>query len=296
MAAPDAPPTAATRVVVLGSINMDLVAVTTRLPQPGETVLGQSLHTGPGGKGGNQAVAAARAGAAVSFLGAVGDDTFALQLRQHLVDAEVDARLLRETRGPSGVALITVDAHGENSIVVVGGANATMTELDAGELDAIAAADLLLCQLELPLPTVVAACRHAHEHAVTVILNPSPAQPLPAELLDCVDVLVVNETEADQLGDAVLGRVPHLVTTFGGRGASHHGPDGAHMHADPPAVEVLDTTGAGDAFTGELASSWRLGPAVAVRRAVAAGALATTRHGADAAPTRAEVDAALEAT
>ncbi|MFC4603193.1 ribokinase [Rhodococcus kronopolitis] len=286
--------TRAARIAVLGSINMDLAAATDRLPRPGETVLGHSLHTGPGGKGANQAVAAARAGATVTFLGAVGDDVFALQLRQHLVDAEVDARLLRETSGPSGVALITVAADGENSIVATPGANATMTELDAGELDAVAAADLLLCQLELPLSTVLAGARHAHDNAVTVVLNPSPARPLPDPLLDCVDVLVVNETEAGQLGAATLRRVPHLVTTVGARGASYRGPDGAAVQESPPTVRVLDSTGAGDALTGELAASWHRGPEVALRRAVTAGALATTRRGADTAPTRAQVDAALD--
>ncbi|MGW0174778.1 ribokinase [Rhodococcus sp. NPDC003322] len=278
-------------VTVLGSVNMDLVATTPRMPRPGETVLGNGFHTGSGGKGANQAVAAARAGADVTFLGAVGDDTFAAPLRAGLADAGVDVTLLRVAPGPSGVAAITVDATGENSIVVVPGANATVTTLTEADLAAVARADVLLCQLELPVPTVTAAAAHARAAGSTVFLNPSPAGPLPDALVAAVDVLVVNETEAAQLGEATLDRVPHLITTLGGRGARWRGPDGASAHAEAHAVAVVDTTGAGDAFTGTLAASWHLGPTAALQRATAAGALATTRPGAAASsPTAAEVD------
>lgn len=286
--------TRAPRVVVLGSVNIDLVTATERLPGPGETVLGTGFTTSPGGKGSNQAIAAARAGASVAFLGAVGDDGFAGQLRGALTDAGVDAGLLRTVTGPSGIAAITVDAAGENSIVVVPGANAAVEDLTAAELDRIAGADVLVCQLELPLPTVTAGAAHARRYGTTVFLNPSPVQPLPRELLDAVEVLVVNETEAAGLGPETLARVPHLVTTLGGRGARWRGPDGTRVHLPAPAVTVVDTTGAGDAFTGTLAARWHLGPETALRHAVAAGALATTRRGAAASsPTAAETDALL---
>ncbi|MFD4470137.1 ribokinase [Rhodococcus sp. NPDC058505] len=279
------------RVTVLGSVNIDLVTTTPTRPAGGETVLGTGFTTGPGGKGGNQAIAAARAGARVAFLGAVGTDAFAPQLRDALEAGGVDVTLLREASGPSGVAAITVDAGGENSIVVVPGANAAMEALTDEELDRIAGSDVLLCQLEIPLPTVTAGAANAHAAGVTVFLNPSPAQQLPDALLDNVDVLIVNETEAVQLGDAALARVPHLITTLGGHGARWRGPDGAAVPAAAPAVAVADTTGAGDAFAGTLAACWHLGPATALRRAVAAGALATTRPGAAASsPTAAEVD------
>ena len=281
-------------VVVVGSINMDLVASTPRLPAPGETILGTSFTTTPGGKGANQAIAAAKAGADVVFVGAVGDDTFALDLRQALVDAEVDAERLREVSGPSGVAAITVDGQGQNSIIVVPGANARVTVLTDGELRAVADADVLLCQLEIPVDTVTSAARHASRSGTTMMLNPSPAQPLPPELLDSIDVLIVNETEEGQLGEDTLAAVPHVVTTLGAAGARYRGPDGDRLTVDSPIVDAVDTTGAGDAFTGALASAWNRGPHEALTFACAAGALAATRPGASAAsPTRSEIDALL---
>lgn len=284
------------RVVVVGSINMDLVTSTPRLPAPGETILGTSFSTTPGGKGSNQAIAAAKAGAEVAFVGAVGDDTFALDLRQALVDAEVDAERLREVSGPSGIAAITVDGDGQNSIIVVPGANARVTALTADELDAVANADVLLCQLEIPIETVTAAARHATRSGTTVILNPSPAQTLPPELLESVDVLIVNETEERQLGEDTLAAVAHVVTTLGAAGARYRGPDAERLAADSPTVDAVDTTGAGDAFAGALASAWSHGPREALTFACAAGALAATRPGASAAsPTRSEIDALLAA-
>ncbi|MFD4180795.1 ribokinase [Rhodococcus sp. NPDC058514] len=283
----------APRITVLGSINMDLVTTTPRLPAPGETILGHTFSTGPGGKGSNQAIAAARAGAAVRFLGAVGDDAFSAELRAALVGAGVDTALLREAPGPSGVALISVDDSGENSIIVVGGANSSVAGLTDDELAAIAGADVLLAQLELPLTVVTAGARHARANGTTVILNPSPVRPLPDGLLECVDVLIVNQTEATQLGTATLDRAAHVVTTLGARGATARGHGGVVLRAEPPVVEVVDTTGAGDAFAGTLAASWHLGMGVALARACAAGALATTRHGAGSSPTSAEVDAVL---
>ncbi|MEU2003528.1 ribokinase [Rhodococcus sp. NPDC019627] len=284
----------APRIAVVGSVNMDLLTATERLPAPGETILGSAFAATPGGKGANQAIAAARAGGRVTFIGAVGSDTFALELRQTLVEAEVDTTHLREVDGPSGIATITVDAAGQNSIVVVPGANSTLTDLEPADLEAIAAADVLLCQLEIPVATVLAAAAHAAEHDTVVMLNPSPAQPLPRELVALVDVLVVNETEAAQLGPDVISAVPHLVTTLGGSGAEYTNPGGAAVHADAPSVEVVDTTGAGDAFAGALAVSWMRGPEAALPFATAAGALATTRRGAStSSPTRTAIETAL---
>ncbi|GAA4475759.1 ribokinase [Rhodococcus olei] len=285
--------TGAPRVTVLGSVNMDLVTTTAHLPAPGETVLGTGFRTGSGGKGANQAVAAARAGAQVVFLGAVGDDAFAPALRRGLVEAGVDVALLRTVPGPSGVAAITVDRAGENSIVVVGGANRTVDALTDAERAAVVDADVLLCQLELPVTVVAEAIAVAHRSGTVTVLNAAPAQPLPDTLLTEVDVLVVNETEAAQLGEHALTRAGNVVTTLGRRGARRRGPDGTALHVPAPAVTVVDTTGAGDAFTGTLAACWHRGPEIAVRRAVAAGSLATTRPGAATAPTASEVDTLL---
>lgn len=279
-------------VVVLGSLNMDLIVRAPRLPSPGETVAGSNFSTSPGGKGANQAVAAARAGGRVRMIGAVGDDGFGPALIGALDAAGVDTGRVRRVPGPSGIALITVDDAAENTIVVVGGANTVLTDLDAADRAAIAAADLLLLQLETPLSTVTAAARIAAAAGVPVLLNPSPVRPLPAELLAAVHILVVNEDEAAALGDVRPGG-GHLITTLGAAGARYRGPAG-EAAASPPPVRAVDTTGAGDAFTGALAVAWSRGddPASALRRACAAGALATIRPGA-AAPAAADVDRLL---
>ncbi|WP_280242928.1 ribokinase [Nocardia abscessus] len=282
-------------IVVLGSINMDLVTTTGRRPAPGETVLGTGFAMVPGGKGANQAVAAQRAGGEVRFLGAIGTDVFAAELRRTLADAAVSTDRLRTVAGPSGVATIVVDGDGENSIIVVGGANARMTGLTENDLAAIAAADILLCQLEIPVDTVAAAAHHARANDTTVVLNPSPARHLPAELWADVDVAVVNSGEAERLG-ADLDPVAHLVVTRGAAGADYRGPAGARLSRPSPQVDVVDTTGAGDAFTGALAAAWHRGPEWALTWACAAGALATTRLGASSSiPTREEITAALAA-
>ncbi|WP_405161762.1 ribokinase [Nocardia sp. NBC_01499] len=280
-------------IVVLGSINMDLVTTTDRRPMPGETVLGTGFAMVPGGKGSNQAIAARRAGGAVQFLGAVGDDVFAAELRRVLTDSRVGVERLRNVDGASGVAAIVVDGGGENSIIVVGGANARMTELSAADLEVIAAADILLCQLEIPIDTVLAGARHARANGTTVLLNPSPAQDLPPELWANVDVAVVNSGEAEQLGTA-LDPVTHVVVTRGADGADYRGPDGKELSQPSPKVDVIDTTGAGDTFTGALAAAWHRGPEYALTWAGAAGALATTKLGASTSiPTEAEITAAL---
>lgn len=280
------------RIVVLGSANMDLVTRTQRLPRPGETLLGTSFTAAPGGKGLNKAIAAARAGGDVDFVGAVGDDTFALELREALVLDDVGTTLLREVPGPSGVAAISVDDAGENSIVVVGGANSTVTTLTEQELAAIARADVLLLDFEVPLPTVIAAAAHAHAHRTTVVLNPSPVQQLSQELRGTVDVLVVNSAEGSELA-AALDEIPHVVTTLGADGARYRDPDGDEHTVPTLPVDVVDTTGAGDTFTAVLAVEWGSDPIEAVRRACVAGALASTKPGAGtSAPHRAEIDRA----
>ncbi|MEV6771648.1 ribokinase [Nocardia sp. NPDC051030] len=281
------------RIVVVGSINMDLVTTVGRRPEPGETVSGDGFALVPGGKGSNQAIAARRAGADVEFVGAVGDDVFADALRGVLSDAAVGVSRLRHVDGPSGIATIVVDGGGENTIIVVGGANSRMTELDAADLNAIAAADVLMCQLEIPLPTVLAAARHARANGTTVLLNPSPVRELPADLWAEIDVAVVNEGEAAQFG-AALDPVPHVITTLGGAGAIYRDRDGHTLFHPGVAVTVVDTTGAGDSFTGALAAHWHEGPKIALAWACTAGALATTKLGASASiPMREEIEAAL---
>ena len=281
------------RVVVVGSSNMDLVATVTRLPEPGQTVLGTGFATTPGGKGANQAVAAARAGARVSFVGAVGDDAFGESLRAVLSHDGIDTAGLREVVGPSGVAVITVDSAGENTIVVASNANAAVTDLTDADRAAIAAADLLMCQLELPLSVVVQAASWARAHDTVVLLNCSPVTSLPDDLVAATDVLVLNAGEAAAVGTAVTDRVAHLVTTRGAEGARYRGPTGS-LRVPALEVDVVDTTGAGDAFAGALAAFWPEGPQRALRAACAAGALAATRPGTSAAmPNRAEIDALL---
>ncbi|WP_446226256.1 ribokinase [Nocardia sp. IBHARD005] len=280
-------------VVVLGSVNMDLVTTAARRPAPGETVLGSDFATVPGGKGANQAIAAARSGARVRFLGAIGDDTFGAELTATLLDAGVDTTLLRRVDGPSGIASIVVDGTGENSIIVVAGANGQLTELTAAELAAIAAADILLCQLEIPIDTVLTAARHARASGTVVALNPSPVQSLPTELWTAVDLAIVNSLESEQYS-VELTQVAHVVRTLGGAGAVYRGEEETELTVAGLPVEVVDTTGAGDAFTGALVATWNQGASTALNWANTAGALATTRLGASSSiPSSAQIAAAL---
>ena len=285
-------------VTVVGSLNMDLVARTPRIPQPGETIIGGDFHTVPGGKGANQAVAAARLGAQVSMVGRVGRDAFANPLLENLAAAGVDHTFVTQDPGAAtGVALIVVDDAGQNSIVVASGANMRLSpaDVDAAEA-AIAAADALLLQLESPLETVTRAAEVARTHRVTVILNPAPARPLPAALLSLVDVLIPNESETSLLtgmpvGDQVEAEtaaaalresgVGTVILTLGDRGAllAREGETERFPAFD---VTPVDTTAAGDAFVGGFAVALAEGQSLAeaVRWGNAAGALATTKLGA----------------
>ena len=280
-----------TRVCVVGSVNMDIGFDVDTLPHPGETVLATAARSTPGGKGANQAVAAARAGAQVQFVGAVGDDSAATALREHLISNGVNTDGLIISPGPSGSAVVVVDSAGENLIVVAPGANGRLT-LDSDALRGLVAdCDVLLLQLEIPVATATAAAREAHSAGATVIVNASPSGGDPDELPELAkltDVVVVNETEAAQW----VWPVPHRVITRGARGASYAG-GGEEFLVAAPAVAVVDTSGAGDVFAGVLAAGWADGHDHALRRACAAGALATLVPGAgDCAPYAEAIDKA----
>lgn len=291
------------RVLVVGSLNMDLVVNAPRLPQAGETILGGNFSTFPGGKGANQAVAAARIGAAVTMVGSVGRDAFGTQLLQTLARDGIDTSSISALEGqPTGIALITVDALGRNTIVVASGANACLTPQHLQQAQsAFAAADVLILQLETPLPTVRAALEAAHRHGCLVVLNPAPACTLDPELLRGVDYLIPNEGEALQvagsssLEDAIqklsfLG-VKNLIITLGAQGALLVTPGGRATFPAFP-VNAVDTVAAGDAFVGTFSASLAAGisPQDAIRWANAAAAISVTRHGAQPSlPTRDEV-------
>jgi ribokinase len=277
-------------IAVVGSVNADLTFTVDGLPRPGETVLASALASWPGGKGANQAVAAARAGAHVQFVGAVGTDPAADTLLHHLTENDVGTDAVVTVPGPSGTAAIMVDANAENMIVVAPGANAHIA-LDSAATRVIARADVVLLQLEISVATAVAAARAARAAGATVIVNASPpnASPAMTELAELTDVVVVNETEAAEWH----WPVPHLVITRGGRGASYVA-NGRSVEVAAPAVEPVDTTGAGDVFAGVLAASWPSDRDRALRRACAAGALATLVPGAgDCAPVEEAIEDAL---
>jgi ribokinase len=306
------------RVVVVGSVNIDLVVTAPVLPRPGETVLGHDFTQVPGGKGANQAIAAARAGGGTLLVGAIGSDAFGVTLRARLQASTVDTSLLRVRYGASGVALIVVDGEGENAIVVAPGANAALVDLTDAELAAIAGADVLLCQLEVPVETVLAAARAGRDAGTRVVLNATPFRPLPAELLGAVDLLVVSRIEATMMtglpavdvdtGEAVdasilldplLESVSRVVVTDGADGAWYGERSGTRVHVPAPVVEAVDTTGAGDAFIGALAVAWGEGRDLvdAVRWASASGAAAVRRLGASSGlPQRAVIEELYVAT
>ncbi|BBY30776.1 ribokinase [Mycolicibacterium sediminis] len=276
---------------VVGSVNLDQSLRVRALPLPGETVLASSASWAPGGKGGNQSVAAARAGAAVDVVAAVGDDDAAARLRKHLTANGVGLDGVVTVPGPSGTAVIVVDDEAENSIVVAPGANAHLHLASARVEAIISAADVVLLQLEIPMDTVLAAARLGAASGAVVVLNASPsAAPEHLEALAAtVDVVVVNEAESRDWH----WPVDHLVITRGAEGVTHRGADG-ELTVAAPEVEAVDTTGAGDVFAGVLAADWHRGVEVALRRACAAGALATLVAGAgDCAPTREAIDDVL---
>ncbi len=288
----------ASKICVVGSINMDLVVQTPLLPAAGQTVLGGPFQTFPGGKGANQAVAADRAGARVSMVGCLGDDAYSDTLRAGLEREGIDTSgVLRRGGIASGVALIAVAPDGQNTIIVAGGSNATLTEEDIDRAASlIEDADALLLQLEVPLAAVARAATIARAAGTRVILNPAPAQPLPAELLANSDFVVPNETEAAMLTEIMptdwdsAERAAERLVERGARGAVITlGSRGALLWHDGKAyrqpafpVRAIDATAAGDSFVGAFAVALAEGrpAAEALRWGVAAGALATTVVGA----------------
>ena len=280
------------RIVVIGSVNLDIVAAAERLPAVGETVTGATLDRYPGGKGANQALAARRLGASVSLIACVGKDPEAeaalLLLRQGGVDLSGCAHIIA---APTGVALIAVSPDGENQIVVAPGANRELRPA----IVSVPAADALIGQLETPVETL--------EHASNTFdgflcLNLAPAGPVPERLIRRADLLVVNETEAAYYGDLLAGTGALVAKTYGAEGAELWQNGRRIAEARPPAVDAVDSTGAGDAFTAALTLALVEGqaPQAALVFACAAGAAAATRPGAQTSlPTRDEVDALLGA-
>ncbi|GAA1905134.1 PfkB family carbohydrate kinase [Lapillicoccus jejuensis] len=305
---PEQPPAGrAGRVVVVGSLNTDLTVTTARHPHPGETLLADAVRRSGGGKGANQAVAAARAGgAATAMVGAVGTDAegdaLAAALERDGVDTTALARLDGE---PSGLAVITVDAGGENTILVVAGANAALTVDDAA-CAVVATADVVLAQLEVP-QDVVAGAAAARRPGALLVLNAAPSAPLVPALAEQVDLLIVNEHEAadlaggadrslDDLVGTLLETVPAVLVTLGAAGSRLQRRCGEPLVVPAPVVRAVDAVGAGDTYCGVLCAALAAGldDATAMRRASAAAALAVQRPGAqDAVPTTAEVEAAL---
>jgi ribokinase len=293
------------RIVVVGSINMDLVTQAGRFPAPGETLLGERFLTVPGGKGANQAVAAARLGAEVALVGALGTDGFGAQLWNGLLREGIALEhVLQLPDCASGTASITV-AGGENQIIVVPAANARVSPAQVEQAQAqIARADAVLVQMEIPLETVEATLRLGHRFGVPVILNPAPAQPLPTAWLQLARFITPNQHElalvldADPAEDfhALLGRAPcPVVLTRGAEGAWYREhPADLPVHQPGFAVPVVDTTGAGDTFNAALAVFLHEGLAVAVRKACAAAALSVCKLGAQAGmPCLADLEALL---
>ncbi|WP_341578114.1 ribokinase [Microbacterium schleiferi] len=293
------------RIVVVGSLNLDRTYRMMQLPREGESLHATDHATAPGGKGANQAVAAARLGAAVSLVGAVGSDVAGIELRDAVAAAGVDvAHVRQDPEAPTGEAVIFVDAAGRNLIVVSQGANSTVGERDV--IDADIDAGWIISGFEVPDAAVVAAAERAHEIGARFVLNPSPFRALSEALREKVDVLVLNEHElaaatgsaAGTPSDAVLRvarealRVPLLVVTLGSHGAAAGSRDGV-VRTPAVAVTAVDTSGAGDAFTGAFVAHLAAGDSLdeALRRASAVGAYAVTRRGTQRSyPTPADLD------
>lgn len=288
-------------VVVVGSINHDLTVLAPHHPAPGETVLGTGHFAGAGGKGANQAVATARHGVRVAMVGLIGDDPEGEALRLSMSEAGVDVSAVGVSPAePTGLAVITVDSAGQNSIVVSPGANGAVDQAYVDRHRAVVSeARVCLVQLEIPIEAVAAAARTCQG---ILVLNAAPARDLPPDLMERIDVLVVNRSELSHFTGSdepsSLERIEgprDVVVTIGNEGAVFSDDSGIHL-CPAPHVDVVDTTGAGDAFCGALAASLARGHSLAeaVPRAVASGSLATTRAGAQASmPSSDEVDAAV---
>jgi ribokinase len=302
-----------TDIVVVGSLNMDLVVRVTRMPQPGETVPGREFQTIPGGKGANQAAAAALLSSSVAMVGRVGNDAFGPALIENLNRQGVDTcHIQLDGHAATGTAMITVDDLGQNSIIIAAGANGRVVREDIDELDRLFdQAQYLLLQFEVPLDRVEYAMQKAHSHGVKVILNPAPAHPVSPQFLSRVDYLILNESEAGllsgvQVHDLVSAEesarrlqhdgVPVVILTLGEKDALLVSGETA-CHVPAHRVEAVDTTAAGDAFIGGLATALVQGYPLeeAVRYATCAGTLAVTRFGAQTSlPSALEVKALFE--
>ncbi|KIK88529.1 ribokinase [Pseudomonas sp. W15Feb9B] len=297
-------------VVVIGSLNMDLVTRAPRLPKGGETLIGHSFATVSGGKGANQAVAAARLGAQVAMVGCVGNDDYGVQLRDALLAEQIDCQAVSTVADSSGVALIVVDDNSQNAIVIVAGANGAMTPAVIDRFDAVLqAADVIICQLEIPDATVGHALKRARELGKTVILNPAPAsRPLPADWFTAIDYLIPNESEAAALSglpvdslEAAESAASQLIAMGAGKVIITLGAQGSLFangkgfeHFPAPKVKAVDTTAAGDTFVGGFAAALASGKseAEAIRYGQVAAALSVTRAGAQPSiPTMSDVQA-----
>jgi ribokinase len=296
-------------ILVVGSLNADLVVRAPRFPQPGETISGEDLQVIPGGKGANQAVAAARLGANVSILGRVGKDNFGEFLLDNLRSNHVDSQLVQRDDASTGTAIIVVDSNGQNSIVLSSGANGKVSPADV-ENASFLHHDLLLLQLEIPTPTVLSAAQRAKDNNIRVILNPAPAKEIPDQLIALADFIIPNETElglltnrtvndtasAEQAARALLERgAKNVIVTLGNKGALIV--NSTHVtHVDTLKVDVVDTTAAGDAFIGGFATALLQNKSneESVRYGCTCGALATTKFGAQPSlPTKEEVEKLL---
>ncbi|SDS79263.1 ribokinase [Pseudomonas granadensis] len=297
-------------VVVIGSLNMDLVTRAPRLPVGGETLIGHSFATVSGGKGANQAVAAARLGAQVAMVGCVGNDDYGVQLRDALLAEQIDCQAVSSVEGSSGVALIVVDDNSQNAIVIVAGANGAMTPTVIDRFDAVLqAADVIICQLEIPDATVGHALKRARALGKIVILNPAPAsRPLPADWFAAIDYLIPNESEAAALSGMPVDSLKtaesaatrliamgagKVIVTLGAQGSLFANGQGFE-HFPAPKVQAVDTTAAGDTFVGGFAAALARGQseASAIRYGQIAAALSVTRAGAQPSiPTMSDVQA-----